>query len=81
MMGCDGLKYNTAAEAFIGKGAKVYISWNGPVSADRSDQATIQLLQSLLQEKQTIREAVEENKPRPGIQQQTTFLSRWSWKL
>jgi len=58
MMGCEGLIYTNMAEAFIEKGAKVYISWNGSVSASHTDQATIQLLTYLTQN-QTIREAVE----------------------
>ena len=59
-MGCDGLKYTSMAEAFIEKGAKVYISWNGPVSARHTDQTTAQLLKHLLAEKETIKEAVAE---------------------
>ena len=60
VMGCDGLKYTSMAEAFIKKGAKVYISWNGPVSARHTDQTTAQLLKHLLTEKETIKEAVAE---------------------
>ena len=71
MMGCEGLGYINAqthtrvayidmAEAFVKKGAKVYIGWDGPVSMDHTDQATIHLLQSLIQKKRTIREAVEQ---------------------
>jgi len=58
MMGCDGLKYNSTAQAFIEKGAKAYISWSGPVSANHTDVTTVHLLQHLLIEKCTIREAV-----------------------
>jgi len=71
MMGCEGLGYINArthtqvayidmAEAFVKKGAKVYISWDGPVSMDHTDQATVHLLQSLIPKKRTIREAVEQ---------------------
>lgn len=65
MMGCDGLKegYTSMAEAFVNRGAKVYISWDGPVSISHSDQATIQLLQSLLKENKTIKNAVAEISP------------------
>ncbi|MEM3731348.1 MAG: hypothetical protein QW667_03410 [Candidatus Bathyarchaeia archaeon] len=58
-MGCDSLKYTTMAEAFIEKGAKVYIGWNGPVMASHTDKAITLLLQKLIVEKQTISGAVE----------------------
>jgi len=60
MMGCDGLKYTLTAEAFIKKGAKVYISWNGPVSASHTDTTTAHFLQHLLIEKLTIKESGRE---------------------
>jgi hypothetical protein len=47
------------AEAFTLKGAKVYIGWKGSVSATHTDTATISLLQHLITEKQTIKQAVE----------------------
>lgn len=59
MMGCEGLLNTYMAEAFIRKGAKAYISWNGGVSASHTDTATITLLQHLITEKQTIGQAVE----------------------
>ena len=71
MMGCEGLgyeglTYTDMAEAFIKKGAKVYISWDGPVGVNHTDQATIHLLQSLILEKLIIRKAVEETSPDPA---------------
>jgi hypothetical protein len=57
-MGCDSLKYTTMAEAFIEKGAKAYIGWNGSVSASHTDKAITFLLQKLIIEKQTIEETV-----------------------
>ncbi len=57
-MGCDGLMHTTMAEAFIEKGAKAYIGWNGPVSAGHTDQATTRLLHYLIVENRTIDEAV-----------------------
>jgi len=66
MMGCDGLKYQTMAEAFIQKGAKVYISWGGGVSASHTDLATTQLLKHLITEKQTIKQAVTETMKEVG---------------
>ena len=66
MMGCDGLIYADMAEAFVEKGAKVYISWNGPVSASHTDQATTRLLEHLITEKQTIKQAVTETREEVG---------------
>jgi len=71
MMGCEGLgyinpstsarvAYTDMAEAFINKGAKVYIGWDGPVSVNHTDQATVCLLQHLISKKQNITKAVEE---------------------
>jgi len=65
MMGCDGLITDQMAEAFRRKGAKVYISWDGPVSTDHTDQTTIQLLEHLITENQTIKEAVGETSRDP----------------
>jgi hypothetical protein len=58
MMGCDGLKTQSMAEAFTQKGAKTYIAWDGPVTPQHVDEATIRLLQHLVLQKQTISEAV-----------------------
>jgi hypothetical protein len=59
MMGCEGLNNTRMAEAFIEKGAKVYIGWTSSVSASYTDQATAHLLQHLIVEKQTIDSAVD----------------------
>lgn len=48
MMGCDGLKNERAAEAFIGKGASSFISWDQFVTATHTDTATQLLLKHLL---------------------------------
>jgi len=58
MMGCDGLKYDDMAEAFVEKGAEVYIGWSGLVSASHTDQATVDLLRRFLIGGQTTEEAV-----------------------
>lgn len=58
MMGCDGLKYNKTAEAFIKKGAKVCIGWDGLVSTPHTDGATTCLLQRLARGN-TVNRAVE----------------------
>jgi len=58
MMGCNGLKYTVMAEAFIEKGAKVYISWSDSVLASHTDQATTHLLQHLIIQKQPLKQAI-----------------------
>jgi hypothetical protein len=60
MMGCEGLGNTLMAEAFVEKGAKVYIGWNRPVSASHTDTATTQLLQHFLIEKLTLKHSVQE---------------------
>lgn len=66
MMGCEGLNKTTMADALVHrKKAGVYISWTGFVSISHTDVSTIQLLQSLLQKNQTIKDAVQEVSPEP----------------
>jgi hypothetical protein len=60
LMSCNGLKseYDKTAEAFVQKGAKVFISWNGWVGTSDNDDAISLLLQYLIAQNSTIREAV-----------------------
>ncbi len=58
MMGCDGMKYDDMAKAFIEKGADIYIGWNQLVSASHTDQSTVDLLRRFVVEGQTIEEAI-----------------------
>jgi hypothetical protein len=57
MMGCTGIK-QCAATAFLQKGARAYIGWDGLVSAPHTDRTTIQLLKRLLVEEKPIGPAV-----------------------
>jgi hypothetical protein len=66
MMGCTGMK-KCMASAFLQKGAKAYIGWNGLVSAEHTDKATIQLLKQLLLERQTIAKAIRETMKEAGL--------------
>jgi hypothetical protein len=59
MMGCEGLTRTLMAQAFWERGAVAYISWGGSVSAGHTDQATTRLLQHLVTDGQTIKQAVE----------------------
>lgn len=58
MMGCDGLTYTGMAQAFVEKGAKVYIGWDGSILGTRNDPAITLLLRHLITEKQTIKDAI-----------------------
>ena len=58
MMGCDGLRNDEAAEAFIERGASSYVSWSEFVSANHTDVATERLLELLLAEKVPLPDAV-----------------------
>jgi hypothetical protein len=49
MMGCTGLKDSDMAQAFVSKGARVYVSWDNSVTVDRSDNTVVALLRSLAQ--------------------------------
>jgi hypothetical protein len=66
LMGCDGLRSNTMAEAFVGRGAKAFISWDDLVSTDHTDAATETLLRHLLLEKQTSSDAVAQTMTEVG---------------
>ena len=48
------------AEAFIEKGVKAYIGWDGPIVGYRNDPAIASLLHHLITEGQTVERAVAE---------------------
>jgi len=58
-MGCESLKDNDLAKAFMERGASTFIGWSEDVLAPHTDLATTHLLQTLLIEKQTIKQAVD----------------------
>ena len=59
-MGCKSLKYPTMAQAFLNKGAQLYIGWTDDVDAYDSDKITFHLLELLFKYNKTISEAIEE---------------------
>jgi len=59
-MGCGGLLDTSMAEAFVERGAKVYIGWRSTVLADHMDRATEFLLKHLVTERKTVEQAVTE---------------------
>lgn len=58
LMGCDGLRSDAMAEAFMEAGAEAFVSWDGAVSANHTDAATERLLHYLLVEERALSEAV-----------------------
>ena len=59
-MGCESLKTTALAEAFIEKGASVFIGWTREVTPEGTDNATLQLLRRFFIENKTVSKAVEE---------------------
>jgi hypothetical protein len=59
MMGCSGLFLRDLAEAFVDKGASVYVAWNGSVELYYVDEATAYLVRQLCSGNRTIKEAVD----------------------
>lgn len=59
-MSCNGLKqgYTKTAETFVEKGVKAWISWNGWIDSPNNDHAITLLLDYLINENNTISEAV-----------------------
>lgn len=58
LMGCDGLRSPRLARAFAARGAGDFISWDQPVSPERTDAATETLLRHLLIDRLPVAEAV-----------------------
>lgn len=66
MMGCDGLRSQTTAQAFLDKGAQAFVSWTQPVSASHTDTTTERLLERLLLEGLATSEAVSQTAAEVG---------------
>lgn len=58
LMGCEGLKYNNMGEAFVDKGAKVFVSWSGPVTATHSDRTTIRFLEHFVEKERNVERSI-----------------------
>jgi len=58
LMGCDGLTGTDLAEAFVEEGASAYVSWDGPVSLEHTDEAFLRLLEAMTVQRLTLGEAV-----------------------
>lgn len=66
MMGCDGLRAQTTAQAFLDKGASSFVSWSQPVSSVHTDSATERLLERYLKGHLSIADAVKETAAEVG---------------
>ena len=58
VMGCDGLRSHDLAKAFLDAGASAYVSWDGPVSLEHTDEATLAMLRGLVAEGMYLGDAV-----------------------
>jgi hypothetical protein len=58
LMGCNGLRSDSLANAFIAKGASVVVGWDELVTAQHTDDATERLLSHMLVDKLPAAEAV-----------------------
>ena len=65
-MGCDTLTGIYMSTTFILKGATLYTGFNGPVSAEHTDETTICLLRHLLVFKEKLKEAVSKTMEEVG---------------
>jgi hypothetical protein len=59
-MGCEGLRSNTTAQAFLDKGASAFVSWTKPVSGPHTDEATAKFLQHFLIDGESVQAAVQQ---------------------
>jgi hypothetical protein len=66
MMGCDGLRSDTLAQAFLDKGASAVVGWSDRVSPGHTDAATQKLLFDLLRRKLPLSAAVAQVKSEVG---------------
>jgi len=66
MMGCDGLISDMTAEAFVRKGAKAVVGWNGLISGDHTDAATLRLLEKLVVDGLGVGDAVRQTAAEVG---------------
>jgi hypothetical protein len=66
LMGCDGLRAERTARAFLSRGAATFVSWDKPVSATHTDAATERLLRHLFVDGLPVPDAVEQTMAEVG---------------
>ena len=57
LMGCDVLRAQNMAEAFVDRGAGAVVGWDAPVSASHTDLGTLSMLRYLLVDELPVQEA------------------------
>jgi hypothetical protein len=71
MMGCDCLHFTDMAQAFVDKGAAIYLAWDVSVMLGYVDDTTTSLVEKLCSDELTIEEAVydtmREKGPDPNL--------------
>ena len=77
MMGCSTTYLDDLAFSFFGKGASVYLGWDGLVGAGYVDEATIYLAQRLLTDSLTIQEAAASTITEKGADQHFGAVLRY----
>jgi len=66
LMGCDGLRSQETAQAFLDKGASAFVSWTNQVSGPHTDEATAKLLKHLYLDDETVEQAVQQTAAEVG---------------
>ncbi len=67
LMGCDGLRGVALASAFRARGASVVIGWNEPVTAQRTDDAALRLIDHLVIDRMSAQVAVSTTMEEVGV--------------
>jgi len=79
LMGCDLLRGKSMAEAFIQRGAGEVVGWDRSVTAEHTDAATERLLQHMvvdgLSTKEAVARTMQELGPDPAFDSQLLFYS------
>ena len=65
---CLGLYDPRLAEAFVKKGVRVFISWDEKVSLSHTDKAVLRLVELLLADRVTVKEAVSKVMEEVGVE-------------
>ena len=79
LMGCHGLGNDKAAEAFLKRGAKSFVSWDWLVTPSHTDRATQVLLRELAQDvpvEEAVATTMAEVGPDPSFGAELRFMSR-----
>jgi len=75
--GCSCLYSNDLAQAFIDKGASVYLAWNATVGLGHVDEATVSLIKNLCSEGLTVKRAVSLTMATEGADPETQAILKY----